>query len=229
MKTTKQRHERWGKLVEHLGAHGVKDVPDDLLLPAENTTRPGEPLVAYYNDVTQVSVGRMTAREWLTLILAIAAVFLVTEDQREQVIWVIDPEPLAAQVTANGGAWQFLALQILVLLAQLLLPFLILVGFFWLWIRPVMSRREHLSLSLEELSMSLPDGYQHTQWRDLYSVFVVQRRHWLILKRPSVRVELNDGLVARLLVPKEDCRPLAALMRTLIVCHQQSGRTACSP
>gem|GEM_PF-3885819 len=115
------------------------------------------------------------------------------------------------------------------ILAQLLLPALILVGFFWLWIRPMMSRKEHLSLSLEELSMSLPDGYQHTQWRDLYSVIIVQGRHWLILKRPRVRVELNDGLVARLHIPNEDCRPLADLMRNLIVFHRQSGGTAYSP
>jgi len=33
-------------------------------------------------------------------------------------------------------------------------------------------------------------------------------------------VELNNGLVAGLYVPKDDCAPLAGLMQTLIRCHR---------
>ena len=77
-----------------------------------------------------------------------------------------------------------MVLQILVILVQFgLAPLLGL----WFLSRRLTCHRGPLCLSLEELSMSPPDGNLHSQWRDLYSVTDGKKRWPRIIfqwKRP---------------------------------------------
>ena len=193
-------------------------------------------------------MGTITAREVLTLALAVVAFVLLALNEEKSVPLVVDLELLGKpfdenvvnnwtkQVTADWEVWAILALQILV---NLVLFALFMLAASWFLIRRLKYYRGPLCLNLEELSMSLPDGHLHSQWRDLYSVtegkkrlprIILQRRRpWCIFQRVFVRVELNDGLVARLYVPKDDCQPLADLMRTLIRCHRQTDAASTKP
>ena len=92
----------------------------------------------------------------------------------------------------------------------------------------VVVRKDELCLTLEELSLSLPDGRRHARWRDVYSVSVTKRgkrfnRQWPWVRRvkePHVRVELDDGVAARLYPDAAECEPLADLMRDFVIHHR---------
>ena len=142
----------------------------------------------------------------MILLIAILSLNLVTADPEGMTLWLLDSGHLAAQL--------------LIILAQFLLPVLVVVIVLRWFIKPLLSRKGPLSLGLDDLNLSLPDGNQHPQWKGVYSASVDEKRHWLIRKRTCVLVELNDGLVARLHVPRDDCGPLADLMQALIVCHR---------
>ena len=206
--TPAERRDRWQLLTANLQTNGLQDVPDNLLLAPLETTRTGVPLVAHYDKVNQVSKGRTTPKEFVLLVIAILSLNLVTADPEGMKFWLLD-----------SGHW---AAQLLLILAQFLLAVLVVAIVIWWFIKPLFSQTGPLSLSLDELNLSLPDGNRHPQWKGVYSASVDEdeKPHWLIRKRARVRVELNDGLVAWLHVPRDDCKPLADLMQALIVCHR---------
>ena len=272
METPEKPRDRWCKLQQHLCCHGLtndmphRGVPSNLFEPAESTpatTRLDVRPVAYYANVKQKSVGTLTAREAMTIVLALVGFLWLALDLGERVIPVVDCRPslqpsatgaekavdLTEQVTSDREAgqfpawqipvtadwktWQLLALQILVIVVQFGL--FTLLGL-WILTRRLQSCRGSLCLSLEELSMSLPDGNLHVPWSDLRSAIDAQRNWPRIifqrrrpLRRTHVRVELNSGLVAGLYVPKDDCAPLAGLMQTLIRCHRHLAAAGTKP
>ena len=213
-----RRHKRWCELRGHLRAGGLNEKPDDtLLLDAERTTRPDVRLVAYFDEIKQESTGKKTSTEILTAVLAVVlGVRALTGFD----LWFDDTE----QWVPGFGWW-------ILTLAMLTFTYTV-VGWF---LRKMKSREDSLCLTREELSLSLPDGNRHVPWRDVYSVSVIRRRKWLGRRKPYVRravepcirVELNDGVVARLYVDEIDRQPLADLMRDFVVHHR--GNHAVAP
>ena len=203
--STEQRLDRWRKLRNHLRDFGLSEgLPDDLLLEPEPTTRPNVRLVAHYDEIKQKSLGNSTVAEVVAVVLAaVAVVFSFTA----------------------MGAQGSLVLS-LVLLALLMRPIRRLID-------STVASKGSLSLTPEELSMSLPGRNRHARWTDVYAVSVNQRgkrfsRQWPWVRRkkaPCVRVELDDGIVARLYLCAAECEPLADLMRDFVV-HHRGDHTA---
>ena len=212
-----RRHKRWCELRGHLRAGGLNEKPDDtLLLDAERTTRPDVRLVAYFDEIKQESTGKKTSTEILTAVLAVVlGVRALTGFD----LWFDDTE----QWVPGFGWW-------ILTLAMLTFTYTV-VGLF---LRKMKSREDSLCLTWEELNLSLPDGNRHVPWRDVYSAIDVQERKRFgrckpYVRRkvnPCVRVELNDGVVARLYVDEEDCQPLADLMRDFVVHHRDDHAAA---
>ncbi len=215
--STEQRLARWRKLRDHLRDYGLhKKPPDGLLLEPEPTTRPNVSLVAHYDKVKQKSTGKKTFAEILTTVLAVVlGVRVLTGFDR----WFDNPEQ---PVTLS---WLMLTL---VLLAVTYMAV-------WVFLRKMGSRKDSLSLDWEELSLSLPDGNRHAPWRAVYSAIDIQRRKRFSRRKPYVRravkpcirVELNDGVVARLYVDEIDCQPLADLMTNFLLCARNGGQPLC--
>lgn len=216
LETTAQRHQRWRDLRDHLrdvGVHGKP--PDHLLIAPGPHTRPDVRLMAYYEEVKHESKGKKTTAEMVTTLLAVVlGVRVLSGFDR----WFDDTE----QALTLG--WLFLTL------AMLAITYTV-IG--WV-LRGIRSRKASLSLTLEELSLSLPDGNRHAPWRDVYSVSAIQGRKRLSRRKPYVRgavkpcirVELNDGVVARLYVDEADRQPLADLMRDFVIHHRDDHTTA---
>ena len=215
--STEQRLDRWQDLRDHLRDYGLhKKPPDDLLLEPEPATRPNVRLVAYYDKIKQESMGKKTVTEMLTTVLAVVlSVRVLTGFDR----WFDDSE----QPVTLG--WLILTLVMLVFTY-------VVVG--WI-LRKIRSRKDSLSLNWEELSLSLPDGNRHVPWHDVHSAIDIQRRKRFSRRKPYVRravkpcirVELNDGVVARLYVDEIDCQPLAHLMTDFLLCARNGGQPLC--
>ena len=198
--TTKQRHERWCKLQHCLCSAGVNNVPRELLRDPEPDTRPDVWLVAYYSKIKHQSLGKLTASNWLTIVLSVIASF-----------WTISG--IGNMMILDQQQWWFLLVPLIVGLAA------------WRVLKMVETYEGPLSLSVEELSLSLPDRNRHTRWCDVFAVSHVQEKSlWTFWNnRSRVRVELNDGVVARLHVPEDDCDPLVELMQDLIIHHRKKS------
>lgn len=210
--TTEQRLKRWRKLRGHLRDVGLdEDPPADLLLEPEPTTRPKVPLVAHYDEIKQESFGtsRLAVVGVLVRLAAFASVWVLG--------WFADIEgqsiPLWSAVLGVVLLWVFVEM---VLRAG----------------NAMVVRKDELCLTLEELSLSLPDGRRHARWTDIYAVSVTKRGKWFNKQRPwvrkrkapCVRVELNDGVVARLHMDEVDRQPLADLMTDFLLCARNDGR-----
>ena len=164
-------------------------------------------LVAYYDEITQVSLGKTTATGLVGVVLAVffAAWALTGMDQ-----WLND----AQQPLIRGLVGILLAAA----------------AAYWM-LRPIKFHRRRLCLTLEELSLSLPDGNWHTRWGAVYSATVDQRRKWFSRRwpwvgrrEPCVRLELDDGVVAWLYLYTAECQPLADLMTDFLLCARNGGR-----
>ena len=202
---------RWGALRAHLRAEGAGNIPPGLLRnPVPNTpTRPEVPLIAYYDDVKQMSLGRHTPMDLIKIVLYLTVAILAL--------------PHVADVVDFGNqqwTWPDFVLGPILFGIVLLLV--------WeLALRPLINAitttRGPLGLSSEELNLTLPDRDLHPHWRDVYTATCVREsRSWRTGFRSQsyVRVELNDGLSARLHVDRDDCAPLARTMRALIVAQR---------
>ena len=211
--TPEERLDRWQKLRDHLRDVGLSEAPPaDLLLKPEPTTRPDVPLVAHYDKVKQESFG--TSRLAVVGILVRLAAFASA--------WVL-------AWLSNIEERQYIPLW----LAVLSIVFLWMIGEEVIRIvKSLVTREDELCLTLEELSLSLPDGRRHARWTDVYTVSVTKRgkrfnrqRPW-IRKREAlcIRVELNDGMVARLHVDEIDRQPLADLMTDFVLCARNGGQ-----
>ena len=111
IETPEERRKRWCKLRKHLCCKGLtndipnRGVPDGTLKPAKSTTRLDVQLVGYYKDVLHESVGTITAREVLALVLAGVAFLWLVGDLGERAIRVIDLEPLLKPVVEKAADW----------------------------------------------------------------------------------------------------------------------------
>ena len=199
--STEQRLARWQKLRDHLRDYGLrKKPPNDLLLEPEPTTRPNVRLVAHYDEINQKSLGNSTVAEVAAVVLAAVAVVF--------------------SFTAMGTQGSLVLF--LVLLAVLMRPITRLLDL-------LVARKGSLTLTPEELSMSLPGRNRHVRWTDVYAVSVNQRgkrfsRRWPWVRRrqaPCIKVELDDGIVVRLYSCAAECGPLTDLMRDLVVHHRE--------
>ena len=213
--STEQRLARWRELRDHLRDVGLSEVPpDDLLLEPERTTRPDVPLVAYFKEIRQESLGKKTSTEILTAVLTVVLGIRVLTGFDQ---WFDNTE----QPVTLG--WLILTLAMLVFTYTV-------VG--WV-LRKTRARKDALSLTLEELSMSLPDGNLHTRWTNVYAVSVNEGRKWFsrqcpwIRRRqvPCIKVELDDGMVIRIYQCAAECELLADLMRDFVV-HHRGDHTA---
>ena len=81
-----ERHVRWGALRAHLRTEGVANIPPGLLRhPVPNTpTRSGVPLIAYYADVKQVSLGRHSPKDLIAVLLVVAIPILAFTPSRRR-------------------------------------------------------------------------------------------------------------------------------------------------
>ena len=204
--STLAKHERWHALRDHLRDKGVKKVPLKLLQEPEPDTRPGIRLVAYYAKIKHVSLGKLTLSRWVALLLSIiiplgGTIYGVSNWQ------ALAQEPLLVQLIAGGG---------MVVVGVLLIHVCIV----WPLFNQITTHKGPLRVTMEELSLSLPDRTRHVQWRDVYTVsHVPNKSRWKNLSR--VRVELNNGVVATLHIPADDCDPLVEVMRDLIQCRRK--------
>ena len=212
--TPEERLDRWRKLRDHLHDKGLNEAPpEDLLLKPEPTTRPGVPLVGHYKKIGQESLGKKTYTEILNVVLAIFVGFQVFETLGRLFLDAQQPQGFTVWVVGIGS-W-----------------LLLVAAIYWVLLRPIKLSTGSLSLSLKELSLSLPDGNRHTQWGAVHSVSVHQRRRWFSRrwpwvgrKAPYVGVEFDDGVVAWLYVCADECEPLADLMTDFLLCARNGGR-----
>ena len=218
--TAADRHARWSDLRAHLRAEGVGNVPPHLLRdPDPNTlTRPGVPLLAYYVNIKQVSLGRHTPRDLITVLLTVMVVVLSLAHSNDVAIF-------------GNQQWTWPAIVLI------LIFFVIVVVLGWIvMLQPIVDAltkaKGPLGLSCEELKLTLPGRGLHPPWRDVYSATCVRKPVlWQkrFLCRPYVCVELNDGMFTRLHVDKDDCEPLAETMRALIVSHRTDTAAPSDP
>ena len=206
-----ERHVRWGELRAHLRTEGVANIPTGLLRdPDPNAlTRPGVPLIAYYDDVKQVSLGQHTPKDLINIALPVIVAGLA-------LLHVDDVAGFGNQ------QWRWPTVVLFLILSGIV----VLLGWEFA-LRPLFNAmtttRGPLGLSYEELNLTLPGQGLQTHWRDVYTATCVQKPilgQKRFLCRTYVQVELNDGLYARLHVDKDDCAPLAKTMRALIVGHR---------
>ncbi len=233
--STGQRLDRWQKLRDHLRDFGLSEAPpDDLLLEPEPTTRPGVPLVAYYDEVMQKSPGASRLAGVGTLAafaaFALAGLGLINNVPVEELSRFVN---VVVQLFFVPLPW--------------LPPFIevALVGLAWLLagifsnmarrvFKRLVVREDRLCLTLEELSLSLPDGRWHARWTDGYAVSVDQERKWFSRqwpwvgrKEPCIWVELDDGVEVWLYLCAAECQPLADLMTDFLLCARNGGRPLC--
>ncbi len=229
-----QRRNRYRELTEHLGCKckGLQDVPDCLLLALSGSeitspVRPGIPLVAHYGKVTHKSLGKATARESLSLFIGIFAFLLLIMGATEKIPLIdLNPwfQPVSKEVNQqlfkvmtapSWTTWHSGALLVAIQLAAITIFWSPLAVGVLILTWPLKNRRGPLHLNLHELSISLPDGSRHSKWCDVHSATP---------KKGHIHVELNDGVAAKLKVPKDDCQPLADLMQKLILYHRRDCR-----
>ena len=185
---TEQRLARWQKLRDHLRAVGLSEgLPDDLLLEPEPTTRPNVRLVAHYDEIEQESLGNTTVATLVAIVLAVVVpVFSLPVVLDEPVLWVTETLMRWGLEGFLNDVWQRLsqtlpvgiinvalialmlavvtvlyALVALLLWAVLKNPLRRLVGL-------MVARRGSLTLTPDELSLSLPDRNRHARWCDVY-------------------------------------------------------------
>ena len=244
--TTEQRLDRWRKLREH----GLNEAPPaDLLLEPEPTTRPGVRLVAHYTETNQESLGNNTVATLITVVLAVVPVLSLAEVLDESVLWGTEALVRWMMEGFLNDVWQRLsqtlpvgtinvALHVLVVVMYILvaLPlWAVLKNLLRRLIGLMVARTGSLTLTPEELSLSLPDKNRHARWRDVYAPSVDHRRRWVRRrwpwlgrrKEPCVKVELDDGVVVWLYVCAAECEPMADLMRDFVV-HHRGDHTAAS-
>lgn len=214
-----ERHVRWSELRAHLRAEGAGNIPPGLLRnPVPNTpTRPEVPLIAYYANVKQVSLGPHTPKDLITVLLAVTGAFGgvgfgvagVAGLDNQQWMWLDWPWPEWTLALVLG----LLGFGVGMLIGKFVLGPLF---------NTMTTTRGPLGLSCEELKLTLPGRGLHPHWRDVYTATCVRKpRSWRtgFRSRTYVRVELNDGL-SSLHVDRDDCAPLARTMRALIVAHR---------
>jgi len=251
--STEQRLDRWRKLRDHLCHVGLsEDPPDHLLLEPEPTTRPGVPLVAYYDEVEQESLGNNTAATLVSVVLAVVVpvlsfaavldepVLRVTEALMRwglegflNDVWQRLSQTLPMGIINVALNALVLAVAVVVYILAALLLWVVLKNPLGHLIGLMVTRRGSLTLTPEELSLALPDRHRHARWRDVYAPSVDHRRKWgrrrwpWLEKEPCVRVELNDGVVVWLYVFVDECQPLADLMTDFLLCARDEGRPLC--
>ena len=133
--------------------------------------------------------------------------------------------PVGDVAGLDNRQWPWLEWPLVIVLVLIGIGVGILLGQFVLELlfNAMTTTRGPLGLSCKELNLTLPGRGLQTHWRDVYTATSVRRpRSWQTGFRSQsyVRVELNDGLSARLHVDKDDCAPLAKTMRALIVGHR---------
>ena len=139
-----ERHVRWGELRAHLRTEGVGNIPPGLLRdPVPNTpTRPGVPLIAYYDEVKQVSLGRHSPKDLITVLLAVAVPILALAPSE------------GVPIDFRQWSWQANVVVGLLLLGVVGLGLYVALRPF---INAITTTRGPLSLSCEELNLTLPD------------------------------------------------------------------------
>lgn len=161
-------------------------------------------LVAHYAELKHESWGKLTPRDWFSISQPI--ILLVLGGGYGVVTWEFVQQSFTGQLL--GGS---------VLLVLIVLNFILVGGTIF---RHIVTRKGPLYMTVEELSLSLPNRNQHVPWCDVHSVAHLPNKfRWM--NHSHIRVELNDGVVATLHVPVDDCDPLVEVMRTLILCHRE--------
>lgn len=156
--STAERHMRRGALRAHLRTEGVANIPPGLLRhPVPNTpTRPGVPLIAYYGDVKQVSLGRHSPNVLLAVAIPILA-FAPAE---------------GVPIDFRQWTWQANVVVGLLLLGVVGLGLYIALR----PLRDAMTRAKGpLGLSCEELNLTLPGRGLQAHWRDVYTATCVRK------------------------------------------------------
>lgn len=233
--STEQRLARWRKLRDHLRDKGLNEAPPaDRLLKPEPTTRPNVGLVAYYDEMVQKSPGASRLAGVGTLAafaaFALAGFGLIENFPAEELLRFVN---FFAQPFFEPLPWLPPLIEV-VLIGLALLLAVIFTNMVGRVSKRLVAREDRLCLTLEELSLSLPDGNRHTQWRAVYAASVDQERKWFSRqwpwvgrKEPCVQVELNDGMVAWLYPDAVECEPLADLMTDFVLCARNGGQPLC--
>ena len=199
MMKSELEQERLQKLLCHLRRGSLNDVSSDLLLEPRPGTRPSVMLVAHYPWLQQVLMGNFSLLE----IIKLAAV---------TGLWAIAlVEGLQTWVLAHASAlWQRDVVQLfldvvwgLTVVATILVVLNLRGRFSWTC--------NHLTLGLNEMCHAAPDRLQQVPWHDVYTVSK-GGMGW-------VRVDLENGNVVFLRVPKADRATLIAIMQELVRHH----------
>ncbi len=169
------------------------------------------PLIAYYDDIKQVSLNQHTLKDFITVLLAVIGAFVA--------------RPVGDVAGLDNQQWPWLEWPLVIVLVLIGIGVGILLGQFVLGLifNAMTTTRGTLGLSCEELNLTLPGRGLQTHWCDVYTATSVRKPvlgQTRFFCRTYVRVELNNGLSARLHVDKDDCAPLAKTMRALIVGHR---------
>ena len=196
--------QRLEKLLDHLREGSLAAVPCELLLEPQPHTRPCVRLVAHYPRLQQVFIGNFRLLAVIKLI-PVAALWIVVLGAASLESWLLlgIATPWlreAVQLVLEPVAW-FAAGIVSFPVALNLLG-----HFSWTW--------NHLILSLTELRHATPDTLQQVPWRAVYTASLGFMG--------CVRVELENGVVLLLRVPKADRDTLIEIMRELICRHHPS-------
>ena len=198
--TAEEARGRWCRLYTHLCDHGLKKVPDDCLEKPKKHTRPGRQLVAYFPRVKHKPVGQTA--EFLTRPLTVALFSL---------LW-----GLFTNIQAMRNFNLISIGDIFAILFYVMVTAALVIYFTWLRLK-LHSVNDPFYLDLKELSLGLPTGSRHVQWKDVYSVSSDPN------KPDQLRVELQDGMTTLVHLKAQDRKLLEKIMVKLIRIHQQGA------
>ena len=196
--------QRQQQLLHHLCTGQLNDVPNELLLEPRSDTRPSVRLVSYYPMLQQMVVGNFSPIDVVKLVPSTFLVLVALQVERLE-SWLL---------TAVAASWLRdvvqLVLEPVVWFAVAAVVFLAIANLRgrWSWTRNL------LTLDLNELRVAMPDRLRQVPWCGIYTA----SRGIL----GWVRVELEDGMVVLLRVPKADRDMLIDIMRGLIRLHHRN-------
>lgn len=198
-------------LLSHLRLGSLAAIPPHLLLKPRYGTPPFMQLVAHYPKVWQTFSGR-------TSLFGAIAVLVLVGFLMDRLGMFLNPswiESVPTWVDSNLASELSYLSKALISLGLILVYMVLVLGLFILFplylLGKLIFAKSTLSLDLNGLHHASADGQPYTPWQDVHGVDPDKLR-W-------IRVQLKNGILLRLRVPKADRDWLVEAMRQLLRHH----------
>lgn len=202
---------RQQELLSHLRLGSLTDIPPRLLLKPRRGTRPFMQLVAHYPKVWQIFSGR-TSLFQAVAVLALVGFLMDRLGIFLDLSWIGSvPTCVDSNLASNLSCLSRMLIKLGLLIVYILLILVLFILFPLYLLGKLIFARNTLSLDLNGLHHASADGLPYTPWQDVHGVDL-DKLHW-------IRVQLKNGILLRLRVPKADRNRLVKTMRQLLRHH----------